>query len=161
MLSAAPFHTCVMTSSGGVKCWGYQSQGALGDGQDGSLGAGSTATPASVIGVSGVSSIATGYQVSCAVIAADGSVKCWGRGTYGVLGNGQTEQSTSAVNVQESAGVLRACLLFLEVSSIFAAYSQLVDGWFAGVTTTQVNLATDLKQIAPGLSWSRKLMGRP
>ena len=105
MLSAAPFHTCVMTSSGGVKCWGYQSQGALGDGQDGSLGAGSTATPASVIGVSGVSSIATGYQVSCAVIAADGSVKCWGRGTYGVLGNGQTEQSTSAVNVQESAGV--------------------------------------------------------
>ena len=102
MLSAAGHHTCVVTNSGGVKCWGYQSEGGLGDGVNRTT---STPTPVSVVGVSGVASISTGYHVSCAVIAADGQVKCWGRGTYGTLGDGRDTTSTSAVNVQESAGV--------------------------------------------------------
>ncbi|HPR35442.1 MAG TPA: hypothetical protein PKY64_07190 [Anaerolineaceae bacterium] len=76
--------TCGLTLGGGVKCWGFN--------EDGELGNNSTTNspvPVDVSGLaSGVSAIATGYYHACALMTADGSVKCWGYNGYGQIGDG-------------------------------------------------------------------------
>lgn len=80
-VSAGGYHTCAVTPSGGVKCWGYNAQGQLGDGTNTTR-----ATPVAVAGLSsGVSNIATGLYHTCAVTAA-GATKCWGYNGYSQLG---------------------------------------------------------------------------
>ncbi|WP_259185561.1 hypothetical protein [Rhizobium sp. BK176] len=87
-------HTCATLSSGAVNCWGWNSNGQLGNGTTTN-----SSLPVSVHGFStGNTAIATGYQHSCA-ITAQGSVKCWGGNGYGQLGNSTTTQSTTAVSV--------------------------------------------------------------
>ncbi|KVP96587.1 hypothetical protein WJ97_11930 [Burkholderia ubonensis] len=95
-LSAGDDHTCAVTHAGGVKCWGLDDLGQLGN--DAALL--SKSTPVDVLGLtSGVASVSAGGQHTCAVTTA-GAVRCWGRGSYGQLGNGATANSPTPVAVQ-------------------------------------------------------------
>jgi alpha-tubulin suppressor-like RCC1 family protein len=83
-IAAGGYHTCSLTESGGVKCWGSNLYGQLGDGS-GSL---TRPTPVAVAGLSsGVAAIAVGAGHTCA-LTESGGVTCWGQNFYGQLGIG-------------------------------------------------------------------------
>lgn len=93
-IAAGKLHTCAVTSTGAVKCWG-----AGGDGQLGNGARANAARPVQVAGLtSGVRVLASGGRHTCAVTAA-GAVKCWGDNGYGQLGTGTTTSTTKPVQV--------------------------------------------------------------
>ncbi len=127
------FHTCIVTTTGVVQCWGSNGFGQLGNGTKiDSL------TPVIVSGVSsGVSVLATGASHNCAV-TADTGLSCWGSNEYGQLGNGTETTSSSPVKVSGmtggvsgvSAGLRHTCAIRNDVMKCwgFNFYGQLGDG---------------------------------
>jgi len=94
-VTAGSGHTCAVVN-GGVKCWGYNDEGQLGNG-DTSLT--KSNTPVQVTGLtSGVTAVSSGYDHTCAVV--NGGVKCWGNNSQGQLGNGDTSLAKSNTPVQ-------------------------------------------------------------
>ena len=91
-IAAGYSHTCAVLSTGKVRCWGDGVNGKLGYSNTTDIG--DTETPASVgdITIGGVvatRSIAAGYNHTCALLSS-GKVRCWGTGSYGRLGYGNT-----------------------------------------------------------------------
>jgi alpha-tubulin suppressor-like RCC1 family protein/Tol biopolymer transport system component len=93
-------HSCALTEAGGVLCWGINGFGQLGDGSQIHR-----PVPGSVSGLtSGVAAIAIAGSSGCALMSL-GTVKCWGFGTRGALGNGAGTDSSTPVDVLGLAGV--------------------------------------------------------
>ena len=92
-LVAGMSHTCALTTSGGVLCWGRDAAGALGNGSDfsssvpGDVCAVGSSAPCSANKLSGVSAIGAGWEHACAV--QSGGVVCWGWNATGALGDDQ------------------------------------------------------------------------
>ncbi len=85
-INAGGDHTCALTEAGGVKCWGYNLWGALGDGTT----THPRSTPVDVSGLgSGVAQISGAMDHTCA-LTETGAVKCWGYNANGLLGDGTT-----------------------------------------------------------------------
>ncbi len=118
VLAAGSTFVCAVTSNGGVECWGFGSEGELGNGSTGSA-----LRPTPVKGLSGsITSVsASGGSFACA-LNTNGGVQCWGQDATGELGNGIREDGgdqvhTTPVQVsgltsgvkQISAGVKSAC----------------------------------------------------
>ncbi len=104
-ISAGSESICALLSSGGVDCWGENYAGQLGDGTtEGSF------TPVAVSGITNATAIAvspiegnsfgeiTAELNACALLSS-GHVECWGGNSWGELGNGTTENSTTPVSV--------------------------------------------------------------
>ena len=88
-LSAGGAHTCAVTQSGNVWCWGSNSYGQLGRGgsprgPDDSIGQ----EPERVMGLANVMAVSAGMSHTCA-LRDDGQVFCWGSDMACQLGLGE------------------------------------------------------------------------
>ena len=91
-ISAGGATTCALNSNGKVLCWGYGSNGQLGNDKSDDV----NKLPNYVVDGDGSSTHLTGIvQISvgpahACVLKADGGVLCWGNGDKGQLGNNAT-----------------------------------------------------------------------
>ncbi|MCK5074189.1 MAG: hypothetical protein KAQ98_12235, partial [Bacteriovoracaceae bacterium] len=77
-------NTCALLETGGVKCWGYNGHGEVGNSTSGV----DVVVPDNVTGLSsGVTKIVNGYYHTCALLNS-GTMKCWGSGLSGQIGDG-------------------------------------------------------------------------
>jgi len=94
-ITAGDSHTCALTETGQVWCWGQNDRGQLGDGTTTPRKA-----PVAVIGLeTGVAAIAAGWYHTCA-LTQGGGVLCWGWNGSGQLGDGTYLDHSSALPVQ-------------------------------------------------------------
>jgi len=120
-LSSGYYHICGILDNGSVSCWGYNSNGQLGNGGTewqlsptltGSLGTNRTAV-----------ALSSGGYHTCAILD-NGSVSCWGWNNYGQLGDGTsgsaadkytpTQTSSLGANrtaVAISSGTYHTCVI--------------------------------------------------
>ncbi len=90
-VTAGETHTCALTASGRVRCWGSGESGRLGYGTIDNVG--DDETPASVGAVPlgrRATALSAGGSHTCALLTG-GAVRCWGDGYGGRLGYGNTD----------------------------------------------------------------------
>lgn len=128
-IAAGAGHSCLLTTTGRVVCWGVNQYGQLG-GKDGPFTP-LEGRPSSVVGYPGdwvkanvrglsgnVTAISSGSYHTCALVGV-GGVQCWGRNESGQLGDGTTVERYTAVNVRGmdvpvtaiALGTLHSCAL--------------------------------------------------
>lgn len=94
-IDAGAAHTCAVLDDNTIKCWGYGPSGRLGLGDGNSKGYGpgemGDNLPAVQLGLGKVPvRVTAGTDHTCALLVG-GLVKCWGLGSHGQLGNGDTD----------------------------------------------------------------------
>jgi alpha-tubulin suppressor-like RCC1 family protein len=98
-------HTCAVVAGGAVSCWGRNDSG-----QVGRPFSPHESTAATIAGLSGATTVAAGDFHTCALVplfegSQAGTVKCWGKGTSGQLGDDHFTTSPVPVTV---AGITNA-----------------------------------------------------
>ena len=100
-ISSGFAHSCATLTAGGVRCWGINFEGELGNGTTTNA-----STPVNVTGIATATGVSGGYQHSCARLA-DGGARCWGHNYAGLLGNGTTADATTPVAVSSLTNVTK------------------------------------------------------
>jgi alpha-tubulin suppressor-like RCC1 family protein len=95
-LVAGAYHTCALLSDGLIKCWGSNVENELGYAVPDAIGDSELPSSYEDLAVTDkpgerVVQLSAGWGHTCALIS-DGSVKCWGLGSYGQLGYGNTSR---------------------------------------------------------------------
>jgi alpha-tubulin suppressor-like RCC1 family protein len=125
-IASESFHTCALTSTGGVECWGYNGNAQLGDGTfTGPETCGSElpcgTVPVAVSGLEGSTvAIATGGEYGCAV-AETGGMQCWGYDGTGGLGVGNTAFSLNPAPVLELMSSLSVSVAGAGSGSVYSS----------------------------------------
>lgn len=118
-------HTCGVTNSGAMKCWGDNRFGQLGSGPTAPGAVPQSNTPLGIDLATKYSQVTAGGSHTCGLAFANintpGKLSCWGDNTYGQLGSGQNAagtapQSNTPVKVDQgtdfqqiAAGTLHTC----------------------------------------------------
>jgi alpha-tubulin suppressor-like RCC1 family protein len=93
MIAVGQRHACALDDEGVASCWGYNSDGQLGDGSTTNR-----SNPVAVAGGLRFASLSAGNGHTCGV-TTDGLGYCWGRNDYGQFGTGTTQGSPTPVRV--------------------------------------------------------------
>ena len=148
-------HTCALTSGAGLKCWGNNGNGQLGDNSTTRGGL----VPVDVSGLtSGAAAVSAGQFHTCA-LTTGGGAKCWGFNGNGQIGDGTQSQRLTPVDVQRTdqwrnGRLRRACPTAACVTGAggvkcwgLNANGQLGDG-----TTTQRLTAVNVNGLSSGIA---------
>lgn len=100
-VSAGWWYSLALDAQGNIWAWGSNQYGKLGIG---SWINEPETVPVRIQGVTGVVSIRAGFEHSLALLA-DGTVRSWGRNTYGTLGDGTTTGANAPGVVPDLLGV--------------------------------------------------------
>ena len=148
-IAPAGSHTCAITTAGVAYCWGTNSLGQLGTGNQ---------TPSSTpVAVSGnlVFKQISAYTLNTCGVTTTGRAYCWGEGWSGILGNGETKNSNVPVPVSGnlsfasvSVGLWMAC----GVTTAGDGYCW-GDGGSGLGTGTDVGVSSTPLPVAGGLKW--------
>jgi cysteine-rich repeat protein len=127
-IAAGYDHTCALLDTGAVRCWGNAAGGwgTLGYGNNNSIGDDEHPATAGDVSIGGtVVQLATGRDFTCALLQG-GAVRCWGAGSLGRLGYGNSNNigdnelpsSVGPVNVggvvtQIAAGEEHVCVVLV------------------------------------------------
>jgi len=167
LLSAVPAGAA--GTSGKAFAWGDNYDGQLGNGQSGD---GTDATiPIAVSNLSGVKSVKAGCSHGLA-LKTDGTVRTWGSGGYGVLGNGTNNPSSVPVKakIENVKAISAGCnhnLALKENGTVWAWGNNEVGelgngtsgpGAYSSVPVKVANISTGARSIAAGSDFSLALM---
>ena len=171
-ISAGGSHTCALTTSGGVKCWGWNGWGEVGDGTG--LRRFSPVSVLNAAGgtpLTGIGAITTGDLQSCARTTS-GGLKCWGQNDKGQLGDGTSgmyNHSLMPVQVQGltsgvtafSAGEGHHCAMHSGVAKCWGwnSQGQIGDGSITDRTTPVAVLIPRSPPIAPAYTLTPSVTG--
>lgn len=98
VLFALLFSSAARASGGTAVGWGYNGEGAVGNGSASTTGCKCIETPAAAVGLSEVTQVSAGLSHSAALLSS-GNVMAWGSNSEGQLGNGGTAESPVPVAV--------------------------------------------------------------
>lgn len=113
-VAAGSYHSCALTTAGGVACWGWNGLGELGDGTTTKRN-----TPVALSGLSsGVLAITAGLSHPCALSTA-GGVECWGNNVFGQLGDGSTIHRHTPVAISAGQSITFAPPVSLGLTAEF------------------------------------------
>ncbi len=127
-LATGYLHTCAITEGQKIHCWGYNGLGQLGLGTIDTIGDNENVAGIDPVALSNelpMKSVATGNSHTCS-LGVDSKVYCWGSGSVGAIGHGDTQSigddevatlSNSLVNIENAeftqinGGVNHTCAL--------------------------------------------------
>jgi alpha-tubulin suppressor-like RCC1 family protein len=95
-------HTCAVDGAGDTWCWGANANGQLGDG---TVTAEATTRPQRVSDLPSARALDAGDVHTCAIATSDGTQRCWGSNSFGVLGDGTTTRQPLPVQTIGLTGV--------------------------------------------------------
>src|SRR3989339_768045 len=132
-VSVGGSHSCgIRTNDSRVLCWGYGLYGQRGDGQTSN----NQANPNVTTDSSAYANIELGRRHSCGIRANDSRVLCWGDGSYGTLGDGNTAAHNVAnPNITTSSSPYKKGFSSSEevlVSILGNAYLNVGENWSLG-----------------------------
>lgn len=151
------YHSCGVSSTGALACWGYNGYGQLGNGSTSDA-----VYPQYVPGLSdSVTAVSAGAHHSCAIRA--GTLYCWGYNGSGQLGNASTTNSSSAKQVSGlsyvtsvSSGAQFNCAIQAGAAYCWGynGYGQIGNGTVTSSSTPQLvtYLSSGVTQISAGNS---------
>jgi len=92
-VKAGGYHACALTTAGGVRCWGLNDEGQLGDNSTIS-----SLKPVVVATADKMRVITSGFEHTCAM-TAQRAITCWGYNQRGQLGDNSTANRSQPVTV--------------------------------------------------------------